>query len=87
MLEAGLSESDVAAFKAEGIATLAAVALMSSYTPGSGDDKALIAAFEKVVGSSMATGQQSAFMRLFLEAFALSTHEMKVVRPREGRAF
>ena len=76
-LKVGLSETDVAAFKAQGIRTLANVAFMSSYTPGSGDDAALMRAFEKVVGGTPTLGQQSSFRRLFHEAFAVSTHEMQ----------
>ena len=49
-LKVGLSETDVAAFKAQGIRTLANVAFMSSYTPGAGDDAALMRVFEKVIG-------------------------------------
>ncbi|CAE7258351.1 unnamed protein product, partial [Symbiodinium natans] len=73
----GLEEADVAALKRAGITTLARVAFMSSYTPGSGDDKELIAAFETALGGPASLGQKAAFRRLFHESFAVTTSEMR----------
>ena len=76
-VKVGLEEADVAALKRAGITTLARVAFMSSYTPGSGDDKELIAAFETALGGPASLGQKAAFRRLFHESFAVTTSEMR----------
>ena len=44
---------------------------MTSYTPGSGDDKDLISAFEAALGTQPNVGQKSSFRRLFHEAYAV----------------
>ena len=76
-LKVGLDAADVDALKRSGITTLAKVAFMSAYTPGSGDDTPLIEAFEAALGSPPNLGQKSAFRRLFHETFAVTTSEMK----------
>ena len=76
-LKVGLEAADVDALKRSGITTLAKVAFMSAYTPGSGDDTPLIEAFEAALGSPPNLGQKSAFRRLFHESFAVTTSEMK----------
>ena len=55
---------------------------MTSYTPGSGEDKDLIAAFETAIGKPANLGQKSSFRRLFHEAFAVTTNEMKMLVER-----
>ena len=65
-----------------GVNSLAKVAFMTSYTPGSGDDKDLIAAFESALGKPPSLGQKSSFRRLFHEAFAVTTNEMKMLVER-----
>ena len=64
-------EADVAALKQAGITTLARVAFMSSYTPGSGDDKELIAAFETALGPSS----------FWLKPFGSRPRLLEVVKP------
>ncbi|CAE7915198.1 SLC24A2, partial [Symbiodinium necroappetens] len=60
----GLDAKDVEALEKVGVNSLAKVAFMTSYTPGSGDDKDLIAAFESALGSPPSVGQKSSFRKL-----------------------
>ncbi|CAE7408472.1 SLC24A2, partial [Symbiodinium sp. CCMP2456] len=78
----GLDAKDVEALEKVGVNSLAKVAFMTSYTPGSGDDKDLIAAFESALGSPPSVGQKSSFRRLFHESYAVTTSEMKLLVER-----
>ncbi|CAE6914886.1 PARP6, partial [Symbiodinium sp. CCMP2456] len=75
--QVGMETGDIEALKRAGVTTLAKVAFLSAYTPGSGDDKALTDAFEAALGTSADLGQKAAFRRLFHESFAVTTSEMK----------
>ncbi|CAE7383325.1 SLC24A2 [Symbiodinium sp. CCMP2592] len=81
-LEVGLASADVEKLEKVGVDSLAKGAFMTSYTPGSGDDKDLIAAFESALGTPPSVGQKSAFRRLFHEAYAVTTSEMKMLVER-----
>ncbi|CAE7801527.1 SLC24A2 [Symbiodinium sp. CCMP2592] len=81
-LEVGLASADVEKLEKVGVDSLAKVAFMTSYTPGSGDDKDLIAAFESALGTPPSVGQKSSFRRLFHEAYAVTTSEMKMLVER-----
>ena len=80
--QVGLDASDMECLVKAGVNSLAKVAFMTSYTPGSGDDKDLIAAFETALGKAANLGQKSSFRRLFHEAFAVTTNEMKLLVER-----
>ncbi|CAE7721851.1 SLC24A2 [Symbiodinium sp. CCMP2592] len=80
--QVGLASADVEKLEKVGVNSLAKVAFMTSYTPGSGDDKDLIAAFESALGTSPSVGQKSSFRRLFHEAYAVTTSEMKMLVER-----
>ncbi|CAE7710295.1 SLC24A2 [Symbiodinium sp. CCMP2592] len=81
-LEVGLASADVEKLEKVGVDSLAKVAFMTSYTPGSGDDKDLIAAFESALGTPPSVRQKSSFRRLFHEAYAVTTSEMKMLVER-----
>ena len=49
--QVGLAPEDVEKLEKVGVNSLAKVAFMTSYTPGSGDDKDLISAFEASLGT------------------------------------
>ena len=80
--QVGLDDDAVEALEKVGVNSLAKVAFMTSYTPGSGEDKDLIAAFESALGSPPSVGQKSSFRRLFHEAYAVTTSEMKLLVER-----
>ncbi|CAE7194532.1 SLC24A2 [Symbiodinium sp. CCMP2592] len=80
--QVGLASADVERLEKVGVNSLAKVAFMTSYTPGSGDDKDLIAAFESTLGTPPSVGQKSSFRRLFHEAYAVTTSEMKMLVER-----
>ncbi|CAE7523403.1 SLC24A2 [Symbiodinium sp. CCMP2592] len=80
--QVGLASADVEKLEKVGVDSLAKVAFMTSYTPGSGDDKDLIAAFESALGTPPSVGQKSSFRRLFHEAYAVTTSEMKMLVER-----
>ncbi|OLQ06982.1 hypothetical protein AK812_SmicGene9645 [Symbiodinium microadriaticum] len=80
--QVGLDDDAVASLEKVGVNSLAKVAFMTSYTPGSGEDKDLIAAFESALGSPPSVGQKSSFRRLFHEAYAVTTSEMKLLVER-----
>ena len=80
--QVGLDASDMECLVKAGVNSLAKVAFMTSYTPGSGEDKDLIAAFETAIGKPASLGQKSSFRRLFHEAFAVTTNEMKMLVER-----
>ena len=80
--QVGLDAADMDCLVKAGVNSLAKVAFMTSYTPGSGDDKDLIAAFESALGKPPSLGQKSSFRRLFHEAFAVTTNEMKMLVER-----
>ncbi|CAE7763885.1 SLC24A2 [Symbiodinium sp. CCMP2592] len=80
--QVGLASADVEKLEKVGVNSLAKFAFMTSYTPGSGDDKDLIAAFESALGTPPSVGQKSSFRRLFHEAYAVTTSEMKMLVER-----
>ena len=84
--QVGLDAKDVEALEKVGVNSLAKVAFMTSYTPGSGDDKDLIAAFESALGSPPSVGQKSSFRRLFHESYAVTTSEMKLLVERTDQS-
>ena len=80
--QVGLAPEDVEKLEKVGVNSLAKVAFMTSYTPGSGDDKDLISAFEAALGTQPNVGQKSSFRRLFHEAYAVTTSEMRMLVER-----
>ena len=80
--QVGLDAADMDCLVKAGVNSLAKVAFMTSYTPGSGDDEDLIAALESALGKPPSLGQKSSFRRLFHEAFAVTTNEMKMLVER-----
>ena len=80
--QVGLAPEDVEKLEKVGVNSLAKVAFMTSYTPGSGDDKDLISAFEAALGTPPNVGQKSSFRRLFHEAYAVTTSEMRMLVER-----
>eukprot|EP00439_Symbiodinium_sp_Y106_P052356 s6332_g7.t1 len=80
--QVGLASEEVEKLEKVGVNSLAKVAFMTSYTPGSGDDKDLISAFEAALGTPPNVGQKSSFRRLFHEAYAVTTSEMRMLVER-----
>ena len=80
--QVGLAPEDVEKLEKVGVNSLAKVAFMTSYTPGSGDDKDLISAFEAALGTQPNVRQKSSFRRLFHEAYAVTTSEMRMLVAR-----
>ena len=77
-LSCGLSEALIARLKEDGLASFAKLAFCCSYTPGGGDDQALIAVLTQLNGGNQASaGVASSFRRLFFEAFTLAASELR----------
>ena len=74
MCTGGFSEADVAALI---VTCVAKVAVMTSYTPGSGDDRNLVTAFETALGGTASLGQKSSFRRFFHESYAVADEDAR----------
>ena len=74
---AGLSSAIFDKFKAQNIVSLSQLAFISSYTPGGADEGPLIAVFEKVLEREASVAERASFRRLFHEAYAAVTTEMR----------
>ena len=73
----GLGEDVLKKFLDQNIVTLSQLAFISSYTPGSADETALIEVFEKLLGKEATVAEKASFRRLFHEAYAAVTTEMR----------
>ena len=73
----GLTTAIYDEFKAQNIVSLSQLAFISSYTPGGADEAPLIAVFEKVIDREASVAERASFRRLFHEAFAAVTTEMR----------
>lgn len=60
-----------------GITCLSQLAFMSSYTPGSNDETPLIDAFKDLLGRDPTIGEKANMRRVFSEAYATVTTEMR----------
>ena len=60
-----------------GITCLAELAFISSYTPGVADETPLISAFEQLLGQPATLVQKTNFRRLFNEAYAAVTQDIR----------
>ncbi|CAE7763006.1 SLC24A2 [Symbiodinium sp. CCMP2592] len=72
--------------KAAGINTLAKVAFVSSYAPGAASDSELIKVLNEALGKESDAGQKASWRRLFHEAYAVATQELKTMAERPDEA-
>ena len=75
----GLSEDVVKLFKTGGIVTLGNLAFASSYVPGSSDDSPFLELVKKVLQREGTIGEMAMIRRLFNEAYAATSAEMKSI--------
>lgn len=61
-----------------GVQTLATLAFVSEYNPGSSSEKPLIDALETLLKREASVKEKAAFRRLFHESYAMVTNEMKL---------
>ncbi|CAE7243210.1 unnamed protein product [Symbiodinium sp. CCMP2592] len=76
----------VTKLKAAGINTLAKVAFVSSYAPGAASDAELIKVLNEALGKESDAGQKASWRRLFHEAYAVATQELKTMAERPDEA-
>ena len=74
---AGLSDDIKDKLVAGGIVSMSQLAFISSYTPGSGDETPLIAAFEALLARVASVSEKASFRRVFNESFAAVTSQMR----------
>ncbi|CAE7364045.1 unnamed protein product, partial [Symbiodinium sp. KB8] len=82
----GLPSEAVTKLKDSGINTLAKVAFVSSYAPGASSDAELIKVLDEALGSPSDAGQKASWRRLFHEAYAVATQELKAMAERPDEA-
>ena len=82
----GLSSEAVSKLKDAGINTLAKVAFVSSYAPGAASDAELIKVLNEALGKESDAGQKASWRRLFHEAYAVATQELKTMAERPDEA-
>ncbi|CAE7672319.1 SLC24A2 [Symbiodinium sp. CCMP2592] len=82
----GLGSEAVTKLKAAGINTLAKVAFVSSYAPGAASDAELIKVLNEALGKESDAGQKASWRRLFHEAYAVATQELKTMAERPDEA-
>ena len=75
----GLSADVIQLFKTGGIDTLGNLAFASSYVPGSSDDAPFVELVSKVLGRDGNIGEMAMIRRLFNEAYAATSAEMKTL--------
>ena len=75
----GLSSDVIQLFKTGGIDTLGNLAFASSYVPGSSDDGPFVELVKKVLGRDGTIGEMAMIRRLFNEAYAATSAEMKTL--------
>eukprot|EP00435_Cladocopium_sp_Y103_P071504 s1184_g37.t1 len=75
----GISEDVITLFKNGGIATLGNLAFSSSYVPGSSDDSSFVELVKKVLGRDGTIGEMSKIRRIFNEAYAATSAEMRTL--------
>ena len=76
---AGLSDGVIKKLVEKDVKTFAILAFVSEYNPGAASEKPLIDTFEEILGRKAEVVEKSSFRRLFHEAYALVTQEMKAV--------
>jgi len=74
----GLSDEILKAFIDGGVKTLATLAFISDYNPGSQSEKSLIETFDKLLKRDSSVAERACLRRLFHEAYALVTAELKL---------
>ena len=74
---AGLSDDIKDKLIAGGIVNMSQLAFISSYTPGSGDETPLIAAFEALLTREASVAEKASFRRVFNESYAAVTSQMR----------
>ncbi|CAE7263722.1 unnamed protein product [Symbiodinium sp. CCMP2592] len=82
----GLGGEALTKLKAAGINTLAKVAFVSSYAPGAASDSELIKVLNEALGKESDAGQKASWRRLFHEAYAVATQELKTMAERPDEA-
>ena len=82
----GLGSEAVSKLKDAGINTLAKVAFVSSYAPGAASDAELIKVLNEALGKESDAGQKASWRRLFHEAYAVATQELKTMAERPDEA-
>ena len=82
----GLGGEAVSKLKDAGINTLAKVAFVSSYAPGAASDAELIKVLNEALGKESDAGQKASWRRLFHEAYAVATQELKTMAERPDEA-
>lgn len=73
----GLSDEVKKAFLDGGVKSLATLAFISDYHPGSQSEKSLLEVFEKLLGRESSVAERAGLRRLFHESYALVTAELK----------
>ena len=73
----GLSDDVQRSLKTAGITTLGNYAFASSYVPGSSDDKPFVDLIKAALGRDANIGEMAGLRRLFNEAYAATSAEMK----------
>ena len=76
---AGLADGVIKMLVDKDVKTFAILALVSECNPGAASEKPLIDTFEDILGRKAEVVEKSSFPRLFHEAYALVTQEMKSV--------
>ena len=74
----GLSDGVLKAFIDGEVRTLATLAFISDYNPGSQSEKSLIETFDKLLKRESTVAERAGLRRLFHEAYALVTAELKL---------
>ena len=77
VLAVGLSDEVKKAFLDGGVKSLATLAFISDYHPGSQSEKSLLEVFEKLLGRESSVAERAGLRRLFHESYALVTAELK----------